>query len=249
MQKIKRPSIFLFLTETIRAIWEYFKCRSFLKKFTAEEKGDGHTVLVIPGFMASDTSTKPLRQLLEKSGYRTAGWHLGTNFADLTQLDIIGKQIDQLYQESGQPISLIGWSLGGVYARELARERTDKIRQIITLGSPFAGINEPNNATITFNIIKRLRNYPELDENFIAQLPEPVPVPTTAIYSKEDGIVPWQACMEQKEDDLHQNVEVKGSHLGLGVNIDVLKIILERLPYRKRNWVKRGEQRLFIGSI
>lgn len=249
MEKIKRPSLFLFFTEMFRAILELFKCRPFVKNYEVKEKGDEHPVLVIPGFMASDRSTKYLRNLLDNVGYQTYGWTLGTNLADLKQLDIIAAQIDQIYAEHGRTVSLIGWSLGGVYARELARERPEKIRQIITLGSPFAGIEAPNNATITFNLIKRLRGYPELDPDFINQLCEPVPVPTTAIYSKEDGIVPWQACMEQQEDDLHQNIEVKGSHLGLGVNTKVLNIIIERLPYRKKNWVKHGEQRMFIGSF
>jgi len=249
MQKIKRPSIFLFFTEMFRALWELKRVRPFIKNYKVKEKVDAHMIMVIPGFLASDLSTKPLRQFLTKIGYKTCGWDLGTNLADLEQLEIIANKIDRLYEENGEPISLIGWSLGGVYARELARERTEKIRQIITLGSPFAGIDEPNNATITFNVIKWFRGYPELDENFIAQLPKPVPVPTTAIYSKEDGIVPWQACMEKEEDEIRQNIEVKGSHLGLGVNIDVLNIIIERLPYREENWVKHGEQRLFIGSI
>lgn len=248
MEKIKRPSIFLFLTETWRALMELAKGLPFIKKYQVKQKGDGHRVFVIPGFLASDVSTKPLRRFLDKIGYKTCGWELGTNLADLEQLAIISEKIHQLYDQDQQPISLIGWSLGGVYAREIAKEHPEKIRQVITLGSPFNGINEPNNANITFEFIKWLKGYPEIDEDFVATLPNPAPLPSTAIYSKRDGIVPWQACMEKIEDDIHQNIEVSGSHLGMGVNPPVLEIIADRLMYREENWVKYGEENLFIGS-
>lgn len=249
MKNIKRPSLFLFFTEVFRALYELRNVLPWIKKYKVSQKGDKHTVMVIPGFMASDVSTKPLRRFLDKLGYQTCGWELGTNLADLKELNIVSEKIDQLYKKNNQPISLIGWSLGGVYARELAKEKPEKIRQVITLGSPFAGVTQPNNANLTFNIVKWLKGYPELDEAFIATLPNPAIVPTTAIYSKKDGIVPWEVCMEQKEDDIHQNIEVKSSHLGMGVHKDVLTIIADRLPYTERNWVKYGEERLFIGSF
>ena len=248
MKKIKRPSIFLFLTEIWRAFKELRKALPFIKKYEAKEKGDNHMVFVIPGFMASDVSTKPLRRFLNKVGYQTCGWELGTNLADLEQLAVISEKIDRLYTKNQTPISLIGWSLGGVYVRELAKEKPEKIRQVITLGSPFGGIMEPNNASITFEFIKWLKNYPEIDEDFVATLPNPAPVPSTALYSKKDGIVPWETCMEKVEDDIHQNIEVQSSHLGMGVNIEVLKIIANRLQYTERNWTKFGTEPMFIGS-
>ena len=248
MKKIKRPSIFLFLTEIWRAFKEMRKALPFIKKYEAKEKGDNHMVFVIPGFMASDVSTKPLRRFLNKVGYQTCGWELGTNLADLEQLAILSEKIDRLYTKNQAPISLIGWSLGGVYVRELAKEKPEKIRQVITLGSPFGGIMKPNNANITFEFIKWLKNYPEIDKDFVATLPNPAPVPSTALYSKKDGIVPWETCMEKVEDDIHQNIEVQSSHLGMGVNIEVLKIIANRLQYTERNWTKFGTEPMFIGS-
>ena len=249
MEKIKRPSIFLFLTEIWRALLELGKGLPFIKKYITKQKGDGHTVFVIPGLLATDVSTKPLRRFLGKIGFKTFGWELGRNLGDLEELGIISKKIHQLYAQNQQPISLIGWSLGGVYAREIAKEHPEKIRQVITLGSPFNGIHEPNNAYFTFEIIKWLKNYPEIDEDFVATLPNLAPVPSTAIYSKKDGIVPWQTCMEKVEDDTHQNIEVKSSHLGMGVNPSVLEIIADRLMYKEKNWVKYGEENLFIGSF
>lgn len=248
MEKIKRPSIFLFLTEIWRAVKELMRVLPFIKKYKVQQKGDGHTVFIIPGLLASDTSTKPLRKFLDKIGYKTLGWGLGTNLADLEQLNIIAEKVNHLYDEYQEPISLIGWSLGGVYAREIAKEHPEKIRQVITLGSPFNGIMEPNNANITFEFIKWLKGYPEVDEHFVATLPNPAPVPSTAIYSKKDGIVPWQTCMEKKEDATHQNIECTASHLGMGANIQVLEIIADRLNYAEKNWVRYGEEALFIGS-
>lgn len=248
MKKIKRPSLFLFFTEMFRALLELRKVLPFIKNYIPKLKGDGHTVMVIPGFMASDVSTKPLRRFLDKIGYTTCGWELGTNLANLEELSVIAQKVETLFAKNQQPISLIGWSLGGVYARELAKEHPEKIRQVITLGSPFGGIMEPNNAHITFNLVKWLKGYPEPDEAFVATLPNPASVPTTAIYSKKDGIVPWQVCMEKVEDEIHQNIEVKSSHLGMGVNIQVLEVIADRLAYEESNWVHYGAERLFIGS-
>lgn len=248
MKQIKRPSIFLFLTEIWRALNELRKALPFIKKNDIKENGDNHMVFVIPGFLASDVSTKPLRNFLNKIGYQTCGWELGTNLADLEQLAIISEKIDRLYAKNQAPISLIGWSLGGVYARELAKEKPEKIRQVITLGSPFGGIMEPNNANITFEFIKWLKKYPEIEEDFVATLPNPAPIPSTAIYSKKDGIVPWETCMEKVEDDIHQNIKVKSSHLGMGVNKEVLKIVADRLQYTEGNWIKYGAEALFIGS-
>ncbi len=185
---------------------------------------------------------------MPKIGYKTCGWELGRNLGDLEQLAVISEKIHQLYAKNQQPISLIGWSLGGVYVREMAKEHPEKIRQVITLGSPFGGIFEPNNAYFTFEFVKWLKGYPEIDADFVATLPNPAPVPSTAIYSKKDGVVPWQTCMEKVEDDTHQNIEVKSSHLGMGVNIQVLKIIADRLNYKVENWIKHGEEALFIGS-
>jgi len=234
--KIKKPSFFWLATEIGRAITELGISTPYRKFFHKNYKGDGHPVLVLPGFMATDMSTGPLRTFIEKMGYDVYAWELGRNKARLETLYILMDKLEDIYNETGQEVTIIGWSLGGVYARQIAKEKPDMVRQVITMGSPFRGISQPNNATWIYNFISNGKRVVDLDPELLADLPKPAPVPTTAIYSKEDGVVHWEVCMEEIEDDIHQNIQVRGSHLGLGVNASVLHIIADRLMYDKSNW-------------
>ena len=226
---MKRPSLLLYFLEVPRAIFERIQSNKFLKKYTPEKRADGHPVFVIPGFMASDFSTKPLRKFFDRIGYKTFGWGLGRNLGRIGNLEVLSKKLDAIYQKDNQKITLIGWSLGGVYARELAKKNPNQIRQIITLGSPFSEVTAPNNAMWLFKLI----NPEEIDPDWLAELEKPAPVPTVAIYSETDGIVPWRACIEKVEDELHENVEVHGSHFGLGVNKEVLDILVHRIQKKE----------------
>ena len=235
-QKISRPSLFWLITEGGRALTELglsFPYRSFYKN---KKKGDGHPVMVLPGFMATDHSTKPLRRFLNNIGYHAYGWELGRNYAKEKFIKILLNKVEILYHKYGQKVSLIGWSLGGVYARQIAKEIPHMIRQVITLGSPFGGISQPNNVAWIYNLISGGKKVRNIDAALLQDIPIPAPVPSTAIYTKEDGVVPWEACIEI-EDEIHQNIQVRGSHLGLGVNLTVLNIITDRLQYDAENWV------------
>ncbi len=243
--KKKRPSLFWLATEAGRAITELGISIPFRSLYRNEFQGDGHPVLVLPGFMASDTSTAPLRKFIDRLGYNAYGWELGRNYGRLQFLEAMMAKVDELHEEYGQKVSLIGWSLGGVYARQVAKEKSDKIRQVITLGSPFRGITRPNNATWIYNMLPGNKRIVKLDPILLEDLPLPAPLPTTAIYTKEDGIVPWEVCLEEEEDHIHQNIQVRGSHLGLGVNPSVLTIIADRLQYREENWEHFKAQNLF----
>lgn len=235
-KKVRKPSKFWLVTEIGRAITELGISIPFRKFYTSEVHGDGHPVLVLPGFMATDYSTGPLRKFINKLGYTAHAWELGRNYAKLQFLEELVERVEALYEQHGQKVSLIGWSLGGVYARQIAKERPHMIRQVITLGSPFRGISDPNNATWLYNMLPGSKRVVDLDPDLLLDLPKPAPVPTTAIYSKEDGVVPWRACMEAEEDYYHQNIQVRGSHLGLGVNPSVLNIIADRLMYKEEYW-------------
>lgn len=234
----KRPPLLWSLTEGYRALVElgiHFPYRLFSR---LPKSGDGHPVLILPGFLASDTSTIPMRSFIYNLGYSVNGWGAGRNFADVENLDLMIEKVEHLYEKHGRKVSLIGWSLGGVFARQIAKARPHMVRQLITLGSPFKGIAKPNNAKWMYDILTKGVGLDGLDPDLIADLPLPAPVPTSAIYSKEDGVVPWTECMEQVETEIHQNIQVRGSHLGLGVNPSVLWIIADRLLYDDDNWKK-----------
>ncbi len=241
--------MFLHLTDGLRAILEMISCFVFRFFYKYGNEGDGHPVLVIPGFMGSGLSTGQMRKFINKLGYVSYDWGLGRNLADFDDLEFIAEKIDFLFKKHNQKVTLIGWSLGGVYARQLAKENKDKISQVISMGSPFNGATEPNNARWLYNRIKEKEGTPEIGADVLADLPNPAPVPTTAIYSKEDGIIPWEVCMEITEDKIHQNVRVYGSHLGFGVNPSVLYIIADRLRYSENNWQYYKVGKSFISKL
>ncbi|MGK0315658.1 MAG: hypothetical protein ACI86M_001890 [Saprospiraceae bacterium] len=234
--KIKRPSLIWSLTEASRALLELGLHYPYRWASRLPKNGDKHPVLILPGFLASDTSTVPLRKFIFNLGYTVYGWGEGRNLASAEYLDSLIYRVEKLYAEHGQKVSLIGWSLGGVFARQIAKARPHMIKQVITLGSPFKGITKPNNAKWMYDLITKGEGISRVDPDLIKDIPLPAPLPTTAIYSKEDGVVPWEVCMEQMETAIHQNIQVRGSHLGLGVNPSVLWIIADRLNQSEDNW-------------
>ena len=236
-EDVKRPSLFWLLTEAGRAFTELGASIPYRKFMTNNRHGDGHPVWVLPGFLASDTSTNQLRAFIKCLGYTPLAWELGRNFAQEDYIHQLIERLEEIHEEYQEPITIIGWSLGGIYARQVAKAQPSMVRQVITLGSPFRGVGEPNNVAWLYNLITGGQRVADVNPTLLEDIPLPAPVPTTAIYSKQDGVVPWQLCMEEEEDDWHQNIEVRGSHLGLGVNASVLRIIENRLLFEKSNWV------------
>lgn len=235
---IKRPSIYNYLAEPFRAIRERILLGIFLRKYKSKSIADGHPVIVIPGFMGGDRSVKSLTRFLKKSGYQAKTWGMGINLGNLEDLDELSEKLEGVFAKTNQKISLVGWSLGGVYAREMAKKHPNKIRQVITLCSPFNGVDEPNNAEWIFSLLNKGKKIEDLDAEWLNQVGVPADVPTTAFYSKKDGVVAWQTCMEKKEDRIHQNIEIDSSHVGVIFNKGVLPIILDRLQYKEENWKK-----------
>ena len=233
---VNKPSKLLLYTDPARALIELASTRIFHSFKKYEKNGDGHPVLVIPGFLGSDYSTSLLREFIDDLGYKSYDWGLDRNLANFEDLEFLAMKIDNLFGKHHKKVTLIGWSLGGVYARQLAKQKKERVRQVITLGAPFNGVNEPNHARWLFENVKEWQGTAGVDEATIADLPIPAPVPTTAIYSKEDGVVPWEVCVEKEEDTTHQNIQVHGSHLGLAANPSVFYIIADRLQYQEENW-------------
>jgi pimeloyl-ACP methyl ester carboxylesterase len=206
-----------------------------LRRLRTSRPGDGHDVLVLPGFTADDRSTGPLRRHLRAWGYHTHGWRLGRNLGPTPQvLTGLAAALDRAHGREGRRVSIIGWSLGGVYARELARRFPERVRTVITLGSPFRmRPGDRSTASLLFEPLRR-RGVSEL--GFPSEERRPaLPVPSTAIYSRTDGVVRWHTCIDAV-DATHENVEVRGSHSGLGFNPAVLFVIADRLGQAEGRW-------------
>jgi hypothetical protein len=223
---IEPPSTLLLLLEG-RAFGEYASLVLSWPFVHRLPRGDGHPVMVLPGFMASDRSTRPLRRVLARLGYDVHGWELGRNTgATQAVRDGMRARLERLHASAGRPVSLVGWSLGGVYARELARHAPERVRRVITLGSPFGGHPHANHADALYQRFNGPRRTVDWEGHNRRRVPPPVPC--TSIYSRTDGIVAWQCCLEDAAPHT-ENVEVTGSHCGLGVNPRAIRVIAERL--------------------
>ena len=137
---IKKPSLFLYFTEGVRALMDYVRGWLFLKSYPFTQRGDGHPVLAVPGLLCTDFSTRMLRQFLNQLGYTAYGWESGRNTGNFQELLQLNERVDALYQKHNQKITLIGWSMGGIYVRELAKQRPELFRQVITMPSCFEKI-------------------------------------------------------------------------------------------------------------
>jgi len=238
LHEVSKPSLLWLVSEPHRAIFEYGISIPYKFWKTRKVSGDGHPVLVLPGFMATDKSTSPLRQFIDNLGYEAYGWDIGRNFGKEEYLDLLIAKLEEIHATHDEQVTLIGWSLGGIFARQLAKANPKMVRQVITLGSPFRNVLESNNASWMHQLLRGGKNKAAADEALLADIPLPAPVPTTAIYTKEDGVVPWEYCLEETEDNLHQNIQVRGSHCGLGYNPAVLRILEDRLTFERANWSK-----------
>ncbi|MGH8456723.1 MAG: esterase/lipase family protein [Stenotrophobium sp.] len=190
--------------------------------------GDGHGVMVIPGFGADDGSTAPLRRVLRSLGYDAHGWGQGRNLGMRSGMkDALATRLRELHERHGGKVSLIGWSLGGVFVREMARAQPELVRRVFTLGSPINGHPDANNMTPLFRWVNRGKPM-KLDWDGFQRRRVPPPVPCVAIHSRTDGIVDWHCSLEEPAANT-ENVEVFSSHLGLAVNPLVLRAIATRL--------------------
>lgn len=230
-EAIEKPSLFHFVTEGIRAVFEWFTSWFYRNSYTNKPKGNGRPILVVPGLLSTDLNTWPLRRMLKKMGFSVYGWEMGINLANLDDLAILDEKLKGIHDKHQHKVIVIGWSLGGIYTRKLALDNAALIKQIITLGSPFRSLHAPGPAMTTLKLLYRSKEIPIPEEHreWLTRCQSPLPVRTTCIYSTIDGIVPWNLCMESVEDELHKNIKVKSSHNGMVQNLQALKAIVGQL--------------------
>lgn len=238
----RAASLGLLLLEGQRAWLEGMASMAAAPLLERAPRGDGHPVLVLPGLGADDRSTAPLRAYLRRQGWESHPWLLGRNFGSPGPLrQGLLERVRELHSRTGAKLSLIGWSLGGIYARELAKALPACIRRVITLGSPFGDLDRPMPLSPWLGWLAGRPAH--VSPERIEQLRAAPPVPSTAIYSRTDGIVNWRVCRET-EGGLTENVEVPGSHCGLGQNPLVLYVVADRLaqqegafePFHREGW-------------
>lgn len=243
------PSTALYVTEPFRGVADAALLPIATPLLRRAPRGDGHGVLVLPGLLASDGSTRPLRSFLRERNYYVRGWRLGRNLGPSEAiLEGLPHAARDLAETTGGPVSVIGWSLGGIYARSLALDHPQFIRQVITLGSPFGVAHgHKTRADGAFERLRIIHARPRLSPDH-KRLADALTVPSTSLYSRLDGVVPWRACIGE-DSEMHQNVEVRCSHLGFGFDPATIWCVADRLSQDPDDWQRFRKPRGLAGRL
>jgi hypothetical protein len=240
------PNRSLVFQEAPRAAREFGSFLVARRRLLEGPRGDGRPVLVLPGFTGADGSTRALRRLLRELGYHVHSWGLGRNWGPTDRiLSGMADRVRTLLDKHGRPLTLIGHSLGGVYAREIARSAPNAVRHVITLGTP---LRRPAGMTVVdplFRVLSPLHSdvTKGVDPNVLLG---PLPVPVTAIFTRTDGVVPWRVCLVDAGERC-ECIEVRGSHTGLIHNPAAVAVIVDRL--RLDGWEPFAEREGVAASI
>lgn len=239
-ENAKAPSMLLLALEPLRAGLEAL---SLLVGATNLSQGNGQPVIVYPGLATNELATSLFRSELRSAGFSVYDWDQGLNRGPQGDFDewitLLAHQVHQLEMKHDQPVALIGWSLGGIFAREVSRRVPGKVSQVITLGTPFAANAEATNAGKVYELLNG--KAPEFPKGFLASLRKSLPVPSTSIYSKTDGVVAWECCIE-RESEISQSIELNQvSHFGMVLHPQVLRVVADRLAQPYGSWARYGK--------
>ena len=219
--------------------------------------GDGHPVLLVPGFMASEASLIALKLFLQNKGYDVHTWGLGRNMGFRSKhANALPQKIRYLHHITGKKVSLVGWSLGGVFSMYGAQNALECVRSIITLGSP---VSVETTGSQSPNLVKALYRMVSHRLGASAHMMQPrakvmrerrrLAIPTSCLYSLSDGVVPPQEATIDGDPAMHENIQVPGSHIGLGFNGIVLAIVAERLAQPDNEWMPFTAQGLLKRAL
>lgn len=239
------PPWYHFLLEG-RMVFEWLTTLIVFPFLPKRVKGNNHPVLLFPPFLGSDTSTILLRTFLKRQGFATYKWELGTNFIHSAYLTDLKKKLDEVHETHQEKVSLAGWSAGGMFAKILANQYPEKVAQVITIGSPVWGIkNTATNADFFYKLF-RGKKRSEQNDVFINLIEATPSVPITCIYSKTDGLINWKYAQEAENlrEDI-QNIEVFGSHTGMGGNPSILLAVARALYQNLKGEFKKGTPKTF----
>ena len=226
MHELKAPSLMALAGESLTP-FELTRLVAASPSLARQTRGRGEPVLVLPGLGASNSSTALLRSYLSWLGYNVQGWTLGRNRGNVAEmLPWVVDQLRVLHARTGSKVHAIGWSLGGILAREAAREYPETVHQVVTLGSPVVG--GPKYTSMGALYTRNGGNLDDIEAAIAARESTPISVPVTSIYSKRDGIVGWQASIDRHSSDI-EHIEVRATHLGLGISPEVFKILARKL--------------------
>ncbi len=229
---VQRPSLALLGAEPFRAAIEFAWHK--LAKTNSAKSGDGHPVVIFPGLGADGASVATLRKHCRSLGYEAFDWGQGFNTGPQGDLDTwlgnLKAQVSALLAGHAKPATLIGWSLGGLYAREIGKLMAPQIRQVITIGTPFNADADHTHVGWLFRLLSG--SSAVMDPALSLRLRTPPPLRTTSIYSRTDGVVAWETCRHDKRSSLVEDIEVDSSHIGMGWNRNVLNAVTELLGQR-----------------
>ena len=211
--------------------WDLARSAAWLPELARQPRGNGEPLLVLPGLTVGDGSTVALRAYLGWLGYRVHGWGLGANDGDVPALvPRVVELVERVAEHARGRVRLVGWSLGGTLAREVARERPERVERVVTLGTPVVG--GPKYTVVGAAYRRRGLDLDEIERAVAERDRTPIRVPITAIYSKGDGVVAWRACIDRVNPDV-EHVEVQSSHAGLGFHGEVWGIVAQRMARRR----------------
>ena len=238
-EHISRPSLRLLGAEPLRAALEYASYQAKVRRRAVTcPVGDSHPVIIFPGLATNGSAVAPLRKFCASLGCTALDWGKGYNTGprgNLTQwLDKLADHTATLLEPHQAPATLIGWSLGGLYAREVAKRLSSQTRQVITIGTPFNAEADHTRVGWLYRMLSGAAV--DIAPALGRQLRTPPPVPTTSIYSRSDGIVAWETCRHASPANCVEDVEVNGSHIGLGWNTAVLEVVADRLALKPGEW-------------